>query len=146
MLLLGPQQGCPTEGVTGRQHRRAADGVDGGQHLGGEPVALDGDPGVRLLRCPVPAEVEPEAVERGAEMRDDGRPHPGVEAVSVRQQQGRSVATQVVQGGVLAVVVSQLPDVHTWSPTLRCGRAPLRAGARSHPPTGASCVGWRCGS
>ena len=106
MLLLGPQQRRPAERVAGGQRRRAADGVHRGQHLGGEPVALDRDPLMSLPRRAVPAEVEPEAAERGAQVRDDGRPHPGVEAVAVRQQQGRSVASQVVQCGVLAVVVA----------------------------------------
>ena len=74
MLLLGPQQRRPAEGVAGGQRRRAADRVHRGQHLGDEPVALDRDPLVRLSRCAVPAEVEPEAVERGAQVRNDASP------------------------------------------------------------------------
>jgi len=47
-----------------------------------------------------------------AQLRNDGRPHPGVETAAVRQQQGPSVATQIVQGGVLAVAIPKLQDVH----------------------------------
>ena len=45
-------------------------------------------------------------------MRDDGRPHPGVEPVAVGQQQAGPSPPRCA-GGVLVVIVSQLAGVRT---------------------------------
>ena len=126
------------------EYGRTADGLDGGHHLVGQPVALDRDFLVSLQRRPVPAEVEREAVERCEQVRDDGRPHSGVEAVAVGQEQGWPVAPQIVQGGVLAVIVSQLADAHIAA-TLPSRVRRLVPARRGSPPALADRNVYGCG-
>jgi hypothetical protein len=107
-VLLGHGQRRTSEGMADPEDRRAPQGVDRGEHVVGEAWPVDGHV-VGVAALAMAAQVDRHAAEPVTQVTGQGREDSSVEPVGVSQEQGRALASEVVQRHLDAIGARDAP-------------------------------------